>query len=164
MKTITKVLTLFIALTFTQALFSQSYNSAIGLRFGLPTSVSYKKFFKEDLAFEGFIGFRSYVYSSYFNIGAGVQKHNPIASVNNLSWYYGAGAGIYVWSYDNLYIGDNASTGIGILGFLGLDYKFEELPLNLSVDWVPSFFLTKAGGINGFGAGYGALSARYVLK
>jgi hypothetical protein len=48
------------------------------------------------------------------------------------------------------------------MGVIGLDYKFSEIPLNLSVDWMPTYFL--GGYIGGFGGGYGSLSARYVLK
>lgn len=161
MKTITKALTLFFALTITtQVAFSQSYNSAIGLRFGYPTSVSYKKFFKEDLAFEGIVGFRGYTGYSWINIAAAIQKHNAISSTEGLSWYYGAGAGVYLYSYD--FVTTESSTGFGIQGYLGLDYKFADIPLNLSVDWVPTFFLAGYG--SGFGGGYGGLSARYVLK
>lgn len=160
MKTITKVLTLFVALTFAQAAYSQTYNSAIGLRFGYPTSVSYKKFFKGSTAFEGIVGFRGYTGYSWINIAAALQKHNAISSTEGLSWYYGAGAGVYLYSFD--FATTESSTSFGVSGYLGLDYKFADIPLNLSVDWVPTFFLSGYG--SGFGGGYGGLSARYVLK
>ena len=94
------------------------------------------------------------------NVAAAIQKHNAISSVDNLSWYYGAGAGVYLYSFD--FVTTESSTGVGISGYLGLDYKFADIPLNLSVDWVPTFFVAGYG--NGFGGGYGGLSARYVLK
>lgn len=161
MKT-TKLLICFFLIAISSSLFSQSYNSAIGLRFGYPTAVSYKTFLSEKNAIEAFVGFRSYGFGSFININAAYQIHNPIASVDNLSWYYGLGAGAYLYSYDAGVV-DDGSFGIGVSGYLGLDYKFDNIPLNLSADWVPTFFLG-GGYYNGFGGSYGALSARYILS
>jgi hypothetical protein len=70
---------------------------------------------------------------------------------------------VYFWSFDNGYdFGDDASVSIGIQGYLGLDYKFANAPVNLSLDWVPTFFLNGFG--NGFGADNGALAVRYTLN
>ncbi len=140
---------------------AQEYKTAIGLRLGSPLSVSYKTFVSEKGAFEGVAGFRSFSGYSWFNVGAYYQIHNPIQSVSGLQWYYGAGANVYFWSYDAGFVGDG-STSIGISGVLGLDYKFADIPLNVSVDWIPTFFLNGYG--NGFAGGYGALAARYTLK
>jgi hypothetical protein len=159
----TKVLSVFVLLfMFVAVSQAQEYNSAIGLRLGTPLSVSYKKFISEQGAFEGVAGFRSFAGYSWFNIGAYYQHHNEIASVNGLRWYYGAGANVYFWSYDSGFIDAGSSTSIGISGVLGLDYKFEDIPLNLSVDWIPTFFVNGYG--NGFAGGYGALAARYTLN
>lgn len=152
------VLVLFIMTTFVQA---QDYNTAVGLRFGFPLSVSYKKFINDKAAIEGVAGFRSFSGYSWFNIGGYYQIHNDLPSVNGLKWYYGAGANVYFWSYDSNIVGDG-STSFGISGVLGLDYKFADIPLNMSVDWIPTFFLNGFG--NGFNGGYGALSARYILN
>jgi hypothetical protein len=159
----TKVLSVFVLLfMFVAVSQAQEYNSAIGLRLGTPLSVSYKKFISEQGAFEGVAGFRSFAGYSWFNIGAYYQHHNEIASVNGLRWYYGAGANVYFWSYDASFIDAGSSTSIGISGVLGLDYKFEDIPLNLSIDWIPTFFVNGYG--NGFEGGYGALAARYTLN
>ncbi|MFZ1751278.1 MAG: hypothetical protein WAU01_13835 [Saprospiraceae bacterium] len=139
---------------------SQDYKSAIGLRLGYPLSASYKTFISEKGAFEGVAGFRSYSTYSWFNVGAYYQHHTEIPSVDGLKWYYGAGANIYFWSFD--FVSDASSTSIGLSGVLGLDYKLKDTPLNLSVDWIPTFFIN--GYQNGFGGGYGALAARYVLN
>lgn len=142
---------------------SQEYKSAIGLRLGYPASISYKTFISEPGAVEAFLGFRSYSLYRWINIGATYQHHMPIQSVEGLKWYFGGGASVFLWSYDNAFADqDAAKTSFGLLGTLGLDYKFADIPLNLSVDWMPVFFLNGYG--NGFYGGYGALSARYVLK
>ncbi|MFN7119665.1 MAG: hypothetical protein ACK4TA_22915 [Saprospiraceae bacterium] len=141
---------------------AQNYTSAIGLRLGYPLSVSYKHFLNENGAIEAFGGFRSYAGYGWFNVGGLYQHHKPIADVEGLSWYFGGGASVYFWNYDNDFIGADASTSFGILGNLGLDYKFADAPINVTLDWVPAFFVNGYG--SGFGGGYGALGLRYVLK
>ena len=138
---------------------AQEYNSAVGLRFGYPLSVSYKKFLSTQGAMELTAGFRSFSGWSWFNIGGYYQHHNAIESVEGLRWYYGGGANVYFWTFKSGFSG--SSTSIGLSGVLGLDYRFKDIPLNLSVDWIPTFFLN--GFDNGFAGGYGALSARYIL-
>lgn len=141
----------------------KNYNSAIGLRLGYPLSISYKQFISEPGAIEIFAGFRNYSSYNWFNVGGLYQHHFDIPSVEGLNWYVGGGASIYFWSYDfDLPGDDDTNTSIGILGNLGLDYKFANAPINLSADWVPAFFVNGYG--SGFGGGYGALSARYTLK
>jgi hypothetical protein len=146
----------------------QDYQSAIGLRLGYPLSVSYKTFLNDsNNALELFVNFRSEKVFGYgwTRIGAGgaYQVHNDIEAVEGLQWYYGGGASVYFWSFDNGYdFGDDASVSIGIQGYLGLDYKFANAPVNLSLDWVPTFFLNGFG--NGFGADNGALAVRYTLN
>ena len=162
MKTTLKSFFFFLMLIAFSSANGQSYNSAIGLRFGYPTSVTYKKFLSEKNAVEAYVGYRGYAGYSYISVNLAYQIHNPINSARNLSWYYGAGAGVAFYSYDSGFNG-NGSIGIPISGYLGLDYKFEEIPLNLSVDWVPTIFVG-GGFLSGFGGSYGALSARYVLS
>ena len=62
---------------------------------------------------------------------------------------------------DSGFFEPGSSTSFGIQGYLGLDYTFEDLPLNLTVDWIPTIFLN--GFNNGFGGSYGSLGIRYVL-
>lgn len=144
---------------------AQSYTNAIGLRLGVPNSVSFKHFLNEKGAVEVFGGFRNYgsgIYNyGWFNVGAMYQHHTPIADVEGLQWYVGGGASAYFWHYDTGFAEAGSNTSIGIMACLGLDYKFADLPLNLSIDWVPVFFANGYG--NGFSAGYGNISARYVL-
>ncbi len=141
---------------------AQSYSSAVGLRLGYPLSVSYKQFLNENGAIEAFGGFRSWSGYSWVNLGAMYEHHQPIPNVDGLNWYFGGGASVFFWNYKDVFLEDEASVSFGILGTIGLDYKFEEVPINVSVDWVPAFFVN--GYDNGFSADYGAVSVRYVLK
>jgi hypothetical protein len=163
MKSKSTLFTLLIVLCMTATSFGQDYNSAVGLRLGFPTSVTYKKFLNDKNAIEIYAGLRSYAFYSSVNVNAAYLIHNPIESVDGLSWYYGAGAGIYISSFDlGFNYGDSGKLGIGLSGYLGLDYAFKGTPINLSVDWVPTFFLS--GYNNGFGAESGSLAARYILN
>ena len=154
-----------LAIMFTVSVaFSQNYKSAIGLRLGYPASISFKTFLSEKNAVEAYVGYRRWSYVNYVNIGALYQVHNPISSVDGLSWYYGGGAAVYFWNYDDVYFTDDYnSLSVGISGCLGLDFKFPNAPVNLSVDWVPTFVIGDAY-YGGFRGDAGALSVRYTFK
>lgn len=154
--------TLLIITAFSLTAKAQDFKSAIGLRLGSPVSVSYKTFLNETAAAEAFVGFRNFGgVGSWINVGAAYQIHKDIGEVENLQWYYGGGASVFLWSFDSAFI-DDSSVSFGLQGYLGLSYTLENTPLNFSVDWVPTFFLGGYG--SGFGGGYGALSVRYVLN
>ena len=131
---------------------AQNYDSAIGLRLGYPNSVTYKKFISETNAIELYGGIRRFDGSSLINFNGAYQIHTPIEAVDNLLWYYGAGAGVGLGS---------GFTSISLSGYIGLDYKFDKLPISLSVDYVPTYFLGSSD-LN-FQVGYGNLAVRYIL-
>jgi len=136
---------------------TQNYDSAVGIRLGVPNSLTYKKFVSESNAFEVFGGIRSYFGSSFINANAAYQIHTPIETVDNLQWYYGFGAGIGFGT--NSF--NNSFTAVSASGYIGLDYSFEDLPLALSIDYVPTYFFGSAG--PGFQGVYGNLAVRYIL-
>lgn len=144
---------------------AQNFQSAVGARLGYPVSASFKHFLSESSAVEAYAGFRGWATYSWITISGAYQIHNPLDDVaEGLEWYYGAGASVYFWNYDFSFGPDEYSnTSFGIQGYLGLQYTFEDTPINLSVDWVPSIFI--GNGFNtGFGGGYGSLAVRYVLS
>jgi hypothetical protein len=144
---------------------AQNYKGAVGLRLGYPGSVSAKFFTSERLAVEGFVGTRGYRYYRWVSGGLGLLYHTPleIEGIEGLSYYYGAGVNAYFWSYDDGYFNDDdRNVSFGIAGYLGLDYAFEEIPLNITVDWVPTVFIN--GVLGGFGGGYGAIGVRYIFS
>ncbi len=157
------LLTLSLIVCFAAAMYGQSeYKSAIGLRFGYPVSLSYKTFISEPGAIEAFVGFRSWSGYSRISLGALYQHHMQFPDVEGLKWYFGGGASVGFNNYSDSAYDDESTFGIGIIGCLGLDYKFANAPVNLSLDWTPTVIIGGYG--DGFGAGYGALSARYVLN
>lgn len=142
---------------------SQDYSSAIGLRLGYPLALTYKTFINDDSAVEVFGGLRAYSGYSWINLGAAYEVHKPIEGVGGLNWYFGGGASVFFFNYDNDFLNDGAgSTSFGVLGVLGLDYKFADAPINISADWMPIFRFN--GYLNGFGAGFGGLAIRYTLN
>ena len=164
MKKITLLFSMLFVMAVASNLKAQDYNSAIGLRFGYPLSISYKTFLTESNALELYAGYRGYsgIYS-YFTVGGLYEIHKPINGVDGLSWYYGGGVSVQFFTYDDGYFfnDDNGSLGVGISGVLGLDYKFADAPFNLSVDFLPTI---RFGGWDSGYYSWGALAARYVLK
>lgn len=168
MKKFAYLLTFGIILIATQTQAQSDYKTAVGGRVGIPIAASLKHFIFEPGALEVYAGFRGAtgIYYSGINvtIGGMYQHHFPIGSVEGLRWYIGGGALVQFYSYDNDYNpNDYSSTGIGLNGVGGVDYKFSNIPLNVSADWMPTFFLNKTY-YNNFGAGYGGVSARYTFR
>jgi|SRR5687767_2370602 len=112
---------------------AQDYNTALGIRLSsngpaINNSVSFKHFMNPKLAIEGL-----FTFDKKAAIGALLEIHNPMPSTEGLQWFYGAGAYI---GFDS----DKTNTDralMGAQGIIGLDYKFTNLPLNLSLDWKP---------------------------
>ena len=149
---------------------AQSYTLSAGLRLGSPVAASLKYFTNEKRAIEGFVGHRSYEETwltyrySWTMIGATYAGYTPIKEVKNLQWFIGGGAGVLFWNWGkNTWLADEyASTTPLLILHGGLDYRFENAPFNLSLDWMPLYSVSEYDG--GFYAGFGALSVRYVLK
>lgn len=131
---------------------SSSYTTAVGVKF-YPGAISVKHFINDNKALEGL----GYFWTKGFRITGLYEIHGDIKTVDGLKWYMGPG--VHVGFYDNKYGGGSS---IGVDGVLGLDYKLGGAPINLAVDWQPSFeFGNKAE--NGFTGNWGGFSIRYAL-
>lgn len=128
------------------------YKLAMGIRLSsasptLSNSVSVKYFMDETNAVEGLISF-----GTRFGIGGLYERHQLIGGTPGFKWFYGGGA----------YLGfEDKKTWFGPTGVVGLDYKFQNAPLNLSLDWKPE--LDFAPSIN-FVADAFAVTARFTFK
>lgn len=168
-KTITAFL--FFALMFSsQSGQAQDYKSAAGLRLGVPLSLSYKVFISENNAIEASVGTRrfgngfGFSGTRWFNFNGAFLLHRDleIDGIDNLRYYFGPGVGAYIFTYNNGF-GDGASeTVFGVQAYGGVEYTFEDVPVSVSADWVPTVLFN--GFYSGFSAGYGALSVRYVIS
>ncbi|HWB24429.1 MAG TPA: hypothetical protein VG738_03070 [Chitinophagaceae bacterium] len=134
-----------------------SYKTAVGVKF-YPGALSVKSFIQPDRAIEGL----AYFYEDGFRITGLYEIHGNIEGVDGLKWYIGPGAHIGFWSqsWKDKYPDRNNSVAIGIDGVLGLDYKITGAPINVSLDWQPSFNFV---GYNYFEGGWGGLGIRYTF-
>ena len=137
MKKIIVTVVLFVGIGLFNTLSAQNYKTALGVRLSSSTamvnnSVSIKHFINEKVAIEGLLSF-----GDPLAIGALVEIHKPLAA-SCLSWFYGAGGYIgFVKTLNTTTQKTNTDTNIGAQGVIGLDYKFNNVPLNISLDWKP---------------------------
>lgn len=154
-KNLMAVIVMIFIVTYSNA---QDYNTGIGLRGGLSNGITIKHFIGEKSAIEGILTSRW----QGFNITGLYEIHNQAFGVNRLNWYYGVGGHIGFWNGNNVKWSDddNDYTIVGVDGILGLEYSFNEIPINLSVDWKPAFNII---GYSGFWGDEGAISIRYIF-
>jgi hypothetical protein len=151
---IVSVLILFIGIT----LNAQDYKTSLGLRAGIPYGVTIKHFLSKTDAIEGILAgmWQGFVITGLY------ENEHWTGHYPGLNWYWGGGAHVGFWDAGNNPYLKETYTGsvLGIDGILGLEYTFDEVPINLSLDLMPSFNLFGNPGWNGI---YGALSIRYVF-
>ncbi len=150
------------SICFTGGLQAQLYDSVVGLRLGAPLSLSYKKIINDNKAIEGYFGTRGKNGYRFINISGAYQIIEPIDlwGIEELYYYYGGGASIYFWNFEEE--GNNQAVTPGLQGYLGVEYTFPERPINITLDWVPTLFIS--GHLSGFRGGYLSLGVRYVLE
>ncbi|MGC4038819.1 MAG: hypothetical protein QM764_22875 [Chitinophagaceae bacterium] len=145
-----------------------SYKSGIGIRAGGGyydlIAASFKTFISEKGAIELNAGFRGYSYAyDWFNLSfsASYQHHFNIGSVAGLRWFIGGGATAYnTFSSYSYYRG----FGLGVFPTGGVDYKFSNIPLDVSADIRPTIGLIKPYSYyNNFYFGNAGVSARYTF-
>ena len=162
------VITILFFLAANQSQAQSEYKTAIGGRVGVPIAGSLKHFISERGALEFYAGFRNAGVPAYNGVpivlGGMYQHHFPIGDVEGLQWYIGGGAMVQFYSYNDGGNNNNySSTGFGLNGVGGVDYKFKGIPLNVSADWMPTIFVNKTYYSN-FQPGYGGVAARYTFK
>lgn len=129
------------------------YQTALGLKIWNGGGITLKHFIAADRAVEG-IG---YFYNRGVRITGLYEIHGDLSGAPGLKWYVGPGA--HIGFYNDRYY-DEAKVVLGIDGVLGLDYKFGTAPINLSLDWQPSFEFASGFGFNG---NWGGLGIRYTF-
>lgn len=130
---------------------SSTYKTALGVKVWDGAGISFKQFLNGNNALE-LIG---YFYNQGARITGLYEIHGPINGAPGLQWYIGPGAHI---GFYNSKHGDGVFAGID--GVLGLDYKFNGAPINISIDWQPSF---EFGENRGFYGNWGGLGIRYTF-
>jgi hypothetical protein len=128
-----------------------TYQTAIGVK-GFPFGVDFKTFVgRRGRAIE-LIGY----FSDGFRLTGLYEFHGKLNAPGNIKWYLGFGAhGGY---YEK---GEEEGISAGFDGVIGLDYKFPRMPLNLALDWQPSFETVTPK--TEFEAGRGGLAIRFAF-
>lgn len=120
---------------------AQTYKTGLGVRLSpsdayVNNSITLKHFLNEKAAVEFLVSF-----GDPFAIGALYEVHKPF-STSGLQWFYGAGGYLaFVKTYNPNTNKNETDANFGAQGIIGLDYKFVNLPLNLSLDWKPELNL-----------------------
>jgi hypothetical protein len=116
---------------------AQEYKTALGIRLSsspamVNNSITFKHFLNEKSAIEGLFSF-----GDPLAIGALYELHKPF-STPGLQWFYGAGGYLaFGKQYNVSKAMDENKTYFGGQGIVGLDYKFANIPIDLSLDWKP---------------------------
>lgn len=122
-----------------------TYKTAIGVR-GIGTSgLTIKHFTKESTALEGIIGF----YPNAFSVTVLLEQYAQAFDTKGLNWYYGIGGHIATQSDVSRNEGWNrretSEFGVGVDGIFGLEYKINEVPIAISLDFKPFFEIATDG-------------------
>lgn len=140
------------------SLFGQDYRTSLGFRAGLPYGLTVKHFLSKTNALEGVLASR---WGGFVITGLYENEHWT-GEYPGLNWFWGFGAHAGFWdagsnpNIDTDYVG----SVIGADAILGIEYTFDDLPINLSLDLLPSLNII---GVTGWGGINGAISVRYVF-
>lgn len=151
---------------FSFSLKAQDYKTAIGIRLGpnspaMAPGFTIRHFLDEKHAVEGIVGINSGI-----GFCALYEWYHPVATVEQLQWFVGAG-GYAAYRNNALFTGEGSNSGnnknssfIGAAGIVGVDYKFRDIPLNISIDWKPELNIIESVGFEASGVGF---SARFTF-
>lgn len=150
------------------------YRTAIGVRGGYTSGVTFKHFVNSKAAIEVILGASRWRGTSLTGI---YEWHKTGAlEVPELSWVYGFGARVGFFDGRNYYAGyggpcndpgnpkcpayweGRTFAAIGLVGIGGLEYKFRDAPLTIGLDLIPYIYIQHYRGnfIDG------SLSVRYT--
>ncbi len=111
------------------------YKHALGVRLGDTYGVTFKTFLQSNKALDFILNVRNRDNYSSFRLTGLYEVHNPIGGAPGLRWYYGGGGTLGSINHKR---SDDTDFYLSVDGVLGLDYKFNGAPINLSLDWKPA--------------------------
>jgi hypothetical protein len=129
-RTLSILATLLVFMFSAHRLQAQEYKMAIGVRLSsaqatVNNSVSFRYFLSEGRALEAMASFDPGA------IGLLYEVYHPLGNAPGFQWFFGGGG----------YAAFKGHNVLGAQGVVGLDYKFQQIPLNLSLDWKPELNL-----------------------
>ena len=137
---------------------SSSYKTALGIGV-YPGAITIKHFTEPNRALEGLL----YFYNYGVRFTGLYEFHGDINDAAGLKWFVGPGVHLGFWNNDwkHDYPDRNGGIDLGVDGIVGLDYKIKGAPLNVSIQWQPSFTFVSYAYFEG---GWGGFALRYTIK
>jgi hypothetical protein len=155
------ILLLVLTISLSKVSYSQSmgssYKTALGVKF-YPAGISIKHFIQDNRALEGI----AYFWGHGFRFTGLYEIHGDINNAPGLKWYVGPGAHIGAYSEGfvrNNKVYNDGDVSFGVDGVLGLDYKINNAPINVSIDIQPVFELLSHPYVDV----WGGLAIRYTF-
>ena len=145
-------LALALLMTVTSVTVAQTNERAIGLRGGYGTELSYLHPLKDATRLEVDLGLYGFTHGDFVFSGIHQWLFAPNGGFNLFAGL-GPQLGSYWWGNEDKY-----TFGLGVAGQIGAEYNFD-FPLQLSLDWRPSWSLIPSG--RGFGYEGFAFGIRY---
>ena len=153
-----KKLIVIVALMLGIAVAASAQPRALGLRGGAWASeLSYQHSLGENFL-EVDLG---WWYSGGLNVAAAYAF--SIAPLGPFNFYAGPAADVYTYKYVNDNLDEAMGLGLGIGAQIGIEYIFDEIPFQISLDWRPMFNILHAPGAGAFGYEGIALGLRYAF-
>lgn len=165
MKKLLLILSLVFSALFTYESVQAQYKMALGGRLGSDLGFTIKFAAAEQHIIEGIASTRVWYGNGLgLNVTGLYEYHGNIGNIDGFRWFAGGGIHVGFWngnSKHKYYKENRTYFTWGIDGIVGLEYTFK-FPLNLSIDYKPSYNL-------GGGSGYGSfaefgLSIRYAIQ
>lgn len=116
--------------------------NALGLRLGsndgFGGEISYQRELNDNNRLELDLGFRNSNEVDAFKV---IGLYQWVWNIEDgFNWYAGAGGGLGSWSHKQNNLNDN---GVFIVatGDIGIEYNFQQAPIQLSLDYRPEFYI-----------------------
>lgn len=85
------------------------------------------------------LGWNSGEYHTGFSLAGVYQWTGEIGS--GFGWYAGVGARLAMWSWESGYKDHDTDFALALVGQAGIEYNFDVIPIQLSLDIRPNFWL-----------------------
>lgn len=118
-----------------------TYKTAIGIRGGETSGLTFKQFINQSNAIKGILG----GWRNGFSATLLFEHYETAFNTPGLNWYYGAGGHVSASSSrayfyrdnDRFYRYTNGAVGLGVDGIVGLEYAIPKIPFAISLDVKP---------------------------
>ncbi len=143
---------------------SAQYTTALGVRLGGTSGITFKHLFTKDKAVELILG----TFSNGYSLTGLLEKQN---SLNAEGFYFYYGGGVHIATYDgssyehfgrDVQTNETKGMAFGVNGVLGLEYRLpNHIPIVFSVDTKP---FVEFGSSNYFGFAFDpSISIKFVI-